>query len=47
MPETAIRGEEASLLDANVLIALVVVEHEHHEMAEGWFVDQSDDLYQR
>lgn len=44
MPETAIRGEEASLLDANVLIALVVVEHEHHEMAEGWFVDQSEVL---
>jgi len=27
------------LLDANVLIALTVVEHEHHEVARRWFVD--------
>lgn len=25
------------LLDANVLIALAVVEHEHHDAAEDWF----------
>lgn len=25
------------LLDANVLIALVVAEHEHHEVASEWF----------
>ncbi len=27
------------LLDANVLIALVVAEHEHHEGASRWFAD--------
>lgn len=27
------------LLDANVLIALLVDEHVHHEAAEGWFTD--------
>lgn len=29
------------LLHANVLIALVVAEHEHHERAEEWFVTQA------
>ena len=28
----------AALLDANVLIALVVEEHVHHDQAEAWFV---------
>lgn len=28
-----------TLLDANVLIALVVVDHLHHDAAEGWFAD--------
>lgn len=27
------------LLDANVLIALTVVEHEHHEVARHWFAE--------
>lgn len=27
-----------TLLDANVLIALTVVDHVHHEIAEDWFV---------
>ncbi|MBS1905952.1 MAG: PIN domain-containing protein [Actinobacteria bacterium] len=27
------------LLDANVLIALVVVEHEHHEIVRRWFTE--------
>lgn len=26
-----------ALLDANVLIALVVAEHAHHDAAEEWF----------
>jgi len=25
------------LLDANVVIALTIAEHEHHDAAEGWF----------
>lgn len=28
------------LLDANVVIALVVTEHEHHHQARTWFQDQ-------
>jgi toxin-antitoxin system PIN domain toxin len=31
------------LADANVLIALMIVEHVHHEPAELWFADRSDD----
>ncbi len=27
------------LLDANVLIALTIVDHVHHDVAEEWFVD--------
>ncbi len=30
------------LLDANVLIALLVDEHVHHEAAEGWFTGITD-----
>jgi len=30
------------LLDANVLIALVVDDHVHHEAAENWFVSLSE-----
>jgi len=29
------------LLDANVLIALLVDDHVHHEAAENWFADLS------
>jgi predicted nucleic acid-binding protein len=32
------------LIDANVLITLVVVEHEHHELAEAWFESQPEVL---
>jgi len=35
------RPEGAYLLDANVLIALVVVEHVHHELAERWLTDRA------
>jgi predicted nucleic acid-binding protein len=31
-----------TLLDANVLIALVVADHVHHEMAEEWFATLDD-----
>lgn len=31
-----------TLLDANVLIALVVADHVHHNMAEEWFVASGD-----
>lgn len=31
-------GDGVHLLDANVLIALTVVEHVHHEVAVGWFL---------
>lgn len=31
-----------SLLDANVLIALFVADHVHHEAAESWLVDTAD-----
>jgi toxin-antitoxin system PIN domain toxin len=31
-----------ALLDANVLIALVVVDHVHHDAAEGWFASSDD-----
>ncbi|NUT96954.1 MAG: PIN domain-containing protein [Saccharothrix sp.] len=31
-----------SLLDANVLIALVVADHVHHGAAEEWFTDSVD-----
>ena len=30
------------LLDANLLIALAVVDHVHHEPAEAWFTDLED-----
>ncbi len=30
------------LLDANVLIALLVADHVHHETAEAWFADSMD-----
>src|SRR5205814_6182981 len=30
------------LLDANVLIALVVVDHVHHDAAEAWFAETTD-----
>jgi toxin-antitoxin system PIN domain toxin len=30
------------LLDANVLIALLVDDHVHHEAAEAWFIDMAD-----
>lgn len=30
------------LLDANVLIALSVTDHVHHELAEDWFVGNED-----
>ncbi len=32
------------LLDANVLIALVVAEHEHHQAASIWFADVDEFL---
>ncbi len=32
-------AEAAHLLDANLLIALVVGDHVHHEQARAWFVD--------
>lgn len=32
----------AVLLDANVLIALVVAEHVHHDAAESWLADRDD-----
>lgn len=32
------------LLDANVLIALVVTEHEHHDAARQWFQEQDSTL---
>ena len=32
------------LLDANVLIALLVDDHVHHETAESWFVDLSENF---
>lgn len=31
-----------ALLDANVLIALTITEHEHHERAERWFAGIED-----
>ena len=31
-----------TLLDANVLIALVVADHVHHDLAEGWFAGSDD-----
>ncbi|HKS44711.1 MAG TPA: PIN domain-containing protein [Amycolatopsis sp.] len=31
-----------TLLDANVLIALVVTDHVHHEVAEEWFAGSDD-----
>ena len=31
-----------TLLDANVLIALVVADHVHHSLAEEWFVGSGD-----
>lgn len=30
----------AALLDANLLIALVIAEHEHHEAATAWLADR-------
>lgn len=30
------------LLDANVLIALTVTDHVHHDLVEDWFVQRSD-----
>ena len=32
------------LLDANVLIALLVDDHVHHEAAENWFTDMAEPL---
>ncbi|MFC6013958.1 TA system VapC family ribonuclease toxin [Nocardia lasii] len=32
------------LLDANVLIALVVTDHTHHDAAETWFADSEDNF---
>jgi len=32
------------LLDANVLIALVVTNHAHHDAAEAWFSGQEDNF---
>lgn len=32
------------LADSNLLIALTVVEHIHHEVAVNWFADTSPDL---
>jgi uncharacterized protein len=32
------------LLDANVLIALLVSDHIHHEAAEAWFAEMADDF---
>jgi toxin-antitoxin system PIN domain toxin len=32
------------LLDANVLIALLVANHVHHESAEQWFADSTDNF---
>lgn len=31
-----------TLLDANVLIALMVADHVHHEAAEAWFADSTE-----
>ena len=31
-----------TLLDANVLIALVITDHVHHATAEDWFADSAD-----
>lgn len=31
-----------TLLDANVLIALTVLEHVHHDAAEAWFTERGD-----
>lgn len=31
-----------TLLDANVLIALVVTDHVHHDLAEDWFAGSDD-----
>lgn len=31
------RDEPGALLDANALIALTVIEHEHHDAARTWF----------
>lgn len=33
-----------TLLDANVLIALLVAGHVHHEPAEAWFADSADNF---
>lgn len=33
------RRRGATLLDGNVLVALVVSDHVHHEMARAWFAD--------
>ncbi|RFU21307.1 TA system VapC family ribonuclease toxin [Geodermatophilus marinus] len=30
------------LLDANVLIALTVTDHVHHDLTEGWFLQRSE-----
>jgi toxin-antitoxin system PIN domain toxin len=32
------------LLDANVLIAVVVTDHVHHDAAEAWFADLDDEF---
>jgi toxin-antitoxin system PIN domain toxin len=32
----------SDLLDANVLIALTVIDHVHHELAEAWFSTTDD-----
>jgi hypothetical protein len=37
------RAAAIALLDANVLIALAVLEHVHHDAAERWFVGLSGD----
>jgi len=34
-------GAQADLLDANLLIALVVVDHLHHELVERWSVKRA------
>lgn len=33
-----------ALLDANVLIALVVTDHTHHDAAEAWFADSTENF---
>ena len=41
-PRRRVTTRVATLLDANVLIALLVADHLHHDAAEAWFAASGD-----